>query len=186
MAKRTWLWVGGITALTLVGGLKYRNYRDESELKEQLKLAWAEGIPTNAEQIASLVRKGDPSRNAGPYYTTLVGTISAYVSPRLEIDELLATPNAVTISKAKAFLKSHASDLSIAEAATALPDCWIEADWKQGAAMVRYEGGVMNKLSGCLALRAALAATNGDRTRAIADINRIFRVAEHARSQPSL
>ncbi len=184
MAKRKWIWVGSIALLILVGGTKYRSYLHEGELDEQLRLAWEEGIPTNADQFASLIRKGDPSQNAGPYYTKLVGKLPWPSWPWLELEELMATPNSRTIANAKAQLQARAADFALVEAAVKLPDCWIDVDWKQAAALVISEGAVIRSLGGCLALRAAVAATEGKSKAAIQDIERIFKLAEHARVLP--
>ncbi len=186
MSKRTWMWVGSIAVVTLIGGLKYRAWLHDGELSEQLRLAWAEGIPTNAEQFASLIRKGDPSENAAPLYTSLVGKLSRNSWPIRETDELMATPNQQTLDNAKELLRKRASDLAVAEAAVELQDCWIVADWKQGAGLVSNEGAVMRSLGSCLALRAAVAASEGNSEAALEDIERIFKLAEHARAQPQL
>lgn len=184
MAKRTWIWVGSLVVITTLGGIKIRNNMAEAELKEQLRLAWAEGISTNADQFASLIVKVPPSENAGPYYTSMVGKGTGH--PFQQLNELLATLTATTLASAKAYLRARGSAMGLIDAAVLLPKCSFDRDWSRWESLDEREIVEMRSASGILALRGAISAQNGDWKSAIADVDRMFRVAQHARLSGAL
>ncbi|MEQ1824059.1 MAG: hypothetical protein ABL949_16235 [Fimbriimonadaceae bacterium] len=177
-ARKLWPWVLGLAVVGIAGAIRYNAVRNDAELAEQLRLAWAEGIPTNAEQMATFYPPIDSAKNAAPYYSALFGK----GNPRgyKELSEVLAFPSPKTIAAAEAVLKANSLWLSVGDRAVTFPLCQFYCDWRQGSAMYLPEVRVIERLSDLYELRAASAAARHDPKAAIGDIRRMLIIADHA------
>lgn len=183
--RRITLLVFGTLAVVIGGPaamVAYRNVQIAREYEDELRLARKEGLATNSEEFASLIPTADPSDNAAPHYAKLKGLAGSLSDLRSLEQRLTYQPSTVAIEAAERTISGSQTALDIAEEATKLPKCWFDRDWSLGAAVLMPELSEMRTLARLLALRGAIATYRGDAVAALADIDRIRRIAAHARS----
>jgi len=162
-----------------------RNLSAKRELARQMELARKAGIPTTAAEFAAHVPTAEPAENAAPFYRKLKGVTRL---PQ-DIDWLTAhvayRPTPALLKDAQAVLDARRAALDAVEQAVKLPKCWFDRDWKLGGAVLMPEYADMKAAARLLVLRGTLAAQRGDSATALADIDRILKMAEHQRNEPS-
>jgi hypothetical protein len=153
-------------------------HRIRGEYQEQLRLARAEGIPTSAAEYAAIIRKAVPGENAAPFYRQLKGKVGNSKPVDLETS-LIENPDNKSQQAATVFLAQNRGTYAIIDEAAALPRCWFDRDWSQGAAVLMPEYAYMKAAGRWLGLRGSLAAVEGRQTDALADAARMMKIAEH-------
>lgn len=182
------LWIGVIIALVFGGPIAYvklKAAREEAQFQEQLRLAWSEGLPSTSEQFKSFIKPARPEENAAPLYRKLIKLKRLKNEPNKVCDQFLFERSPAHSLAARNALTDGAPYLTIIEEAVKLPDCWFDRDWAQGFALLFVEFSYMKSGARLLALRAAVKAGNGEHRAALADINRIFKMATHLAEEPS-
>ncbi|MCO5295533.1 MAG: hypothetical protein M9921_01615, partial [Fimbriimonadaceae bacterium] len=190
--RNTWIGMGALAALVVGTPLIVRSIharQEESEYREQLRLARAEGLPTTSAEFAATVRPALPAENAALLYRRLR---KAGVDPsdtiRVDPDEadrnLRFHSNAGTLAEAKQLLASHSETLELVDRAVKLPRCWFERKW-EGPATLFPEYAVVRQAAKLTALRGTVAACEGRAADAIADADRLFAMAGHLREEPT-
>lgn len=168
-------------ALLIVG----RNISAKREFARQLELARKEGLPTTPAEYAAHVPTAGPSENAGPLYRKLKGALQF---PEV-VDYLSAhiayKPTPALVQDAQDIIDARKAPLGTVEQAVKLPKCWFERDWNLGAAVLMPEYADMKAAARLLVLRGTLAVHRGDTAAALADIDRILKMADHQRSEPN-
>lgn len=188
MAKRNRaLWViGGLVALMVASPLILRAYRSAQAAREyakELELARSEGLPTTGEEFAKLMPEVDPVENAAPLYAKLRGLGGSGADFQSLAAKLTYQAAADVVEEAERRIRGHQAELKIAEDATHLPKCRFDRDWSLGAAVLMPEISEMRSLARLLALRGSLFAHRGDVRSALADIERIRKIADHTRME---
>jgi hypothetical protein len=180
-------WVLGISAILLVIPvciLIFKLFESSDDLDEQLRLARADGIPTNAAEFSALIQKAEPSVNAASHYRN-------FASYRIRNDESHALASdlpfdssAANMAKAESHLTKSKKALAIADEAVKLPRCWFDRNWNEGIAVLLPEFSEMRLAAYLLALRGSVAASKGDHTAAIENARKIFVISKHAGEEP--
>ena len=183
MKRKILLWTAGVLILIAVGiWLQYRirTNRDEADLQEQLRLARAEGIPTNAAEFAATIQPAAPSENAAPLYRRLKPLLKPLGDFPAAQTALLLRPSARTLVTARDLVRQAKVPLGIIDEAAGLPRCWFDRDWADGPAVLFPEYADMKSAAKLLALRGSVAAAEGEVTHAIEDAHEIFVISRHA------
>jgi hypothetical protein len=189
MKRRIWV-VLVLTVAVVLGAIliprKLSAARDEAAFQAQLRLARAEGIPTNWREFAATIPTATPSENAAPLYRALKphhkDLLSGNKKDTGTVDvQLIFHPSVTSEADASAVLANNKVALDIIDKAVKRPKCWFDRDWSIGAAAVLMpELADMKGAARLLALRGSLSATHGDVNAAIADAKRVFVIAGHA------
>jgi hypothetical protein len=176
--KRLWWWlILAIAVLTIIpfSFLKLRAWTADRSLQEQMRLALKEGIPTSGREYAAFVPTSRPEENAAAFYRKL-GRFSLTANEGI----MVAAPTfSGDLTAQKQILAKYADKLGLVDKATALPHCWFDRDWSSGAAVLFPEFAPMKQTAKLLGLRGSVAAARGDSKRALADIDRMFKIADH-------
>ncbi|HEY3782662.1 MAG TPA: hypothetical protein VGL56_16380 [Fimbriimonadaceae bacterium] len=184
---KKWALAGGFVVLLLGGScwldISISRNRAEAELKEQLRLARLEGIPTTAAEFAALIKPCRPEDNAAPYYRKLASL------PRNDPDPLLAynltfKSDAASIKAAQKFLDSNRTQLAAIDMAVTKTRCWFNRDWSQGYAVLFSEYAYMKQAAKLLSIRASINVAEGKPDLALADIQRMQTIANHSGEEP--
>ncbi|MBI1756048.1 MAG: hypothetical protein HYR64_02960 [Fimbriimonas ginsengisoli] len=187
MKLRTLAWValGLVLASAVPLAITHRARReaskDEVALQEQLRLARAEGLPTNAAEYAAMIPTAAPSENAASLYRRLSWheTFSDMVQSK-------GAHRSVGFKLSpKALMRKYSNDLETIDKAVSLPRCRFDRDWTRGPAELMPEYHEMDSAAKLIAIRGTFAAVRGDVRAALADAQRIFRIARHAREEPN-
>ena len=177
------IWAVGVLALILSGSWALHVFvvkRDDDAFREQVRLARAEGLPTTAAEFAATIRPAIESENAAPYYRELAPSIRPLRKIR-EIDiALLRHPSPKTVATARGHRNEARPALAIIDRATALPRCWFDRRWSDGAATLMPEYADMRSAAMVLALRGSMAAKNGDSKSALKNAKEILNLSWHA------
>lgn len=179
--KHRWiLGVGLAIVIVPSGWIALNRVRAKAALEEQYRLARSEGIPTTAAEYAATLPPAKPEENAGPIYREMKSLPGARTdAQKLEL-RLFQAPGPATIQAAEAHLKSTQEQLALLDRAVALPRCWFDRKWEDGAAVLMPEFAYMKGGSGLFALRGSVAATCGDHRTAIAEAEKMQKIAIQA------
>lgn len=187
--KRRWLWIlsGLIVAGVAIGVVVTRAHsaEDERALQEQIRLARAEGLPTNWREYAATIKTAAPAENAASLYRQLRGKFAKGDPVQLNA-ELLFQPGGKSRPAAGAFLEKNKEALDLVDKATGLPRCWFDRDWSQASAVLLPEYGYMKGAARIVSVRASFKACQGDPNSALGDVERLFAMARHVREEPSI
>ena len=189
MKRRVWRWVlGSLVVVGVFAGVWFANsrYRDDIALREQLELAWSEGLPTNWQQFASLVPTAEPHENAAPFYAKLAAT--RYRPERgakaADVNQLIErvcfVGDEASLQEAALELERAAAALKLVDEAVQLPKCWFDRDWSEGAALLSPEYADMKFVGRVVLLRGTMAARKGDVAQALQDLDNAKVLASHA------
>ena len=188
--RRWWFWALSIVVLTacLTLAVSIHTARaDEAELKVQLSLARAEGIPTNAAEFEAMIPQAASAENAALLYERLHGKVSWKETVQIAADnDLLFSTTPKNIAAAEALLGSRREALALVDQAVRLPKCRFDRDWSQGYAVRLPEYSEMKKAATLVLLRGSVAAVHGDPNGAIRNCQELFAVANHLRQEPML
>lgn len=185
--RRTLILVGSVATLICLlpyGWIKWNRVSAARQYQEQLALARKEGVPTTPEEFAALMPRVAPEENAAFHYEKLDGgSFEIAQCTNLQF-KLIREPSDELIEQALRFLDSHRTTLEHLDAATALEKCRFERDWNVG--LIRSAGGsTAYHAAPLLKLRGTCRMLKGDTRGAIADADRIGRMAAHFGSEPS-
>lgn len=182
--KRRWLSIlfGLIVAGVAIGLVvtKIHSAGDERAFQEQIRLARAEGLPTNWQEYAATIKPAPSAENAAPLYRQLKGKTRTKDDPTKIDDNLLFHRNDKALASAETFLKQNQAVLEIAEKASRLPRCWFDRDWSEGFAVLMPEFADMKFGAKLLALRGSICADRGDAKGALENVKQMLAVAGHA------
>lgn len=162
-----------------------RNISAKREFARQLELARKEGLPTTPAEYAAHVPTAEPSENAGPLYRKLKGALRFPQDVDFLSAHIAYKPTPALVQDAQDILDARKAPLTTVEQAVKLPKCWFERDWNLGAAVLMPEYADMKAGARLLVLRGTLAVHRGDSAAALADIERILKMADHQRSEPN-
>ncbi|MEZ0327647.1 MAG: hypothetical protein ACAH95_17250 [Fimbriimonas sp.] len=183
-SRKRFLWLAVVLVVVATPFLfiQARNMRAAAELEEQLRLARAEGIPTNSAEYAALIEPARPEENAARYYRQLKGLYKTANGTKQAIDAIRTTGSTKAAAK---ILDEQRSALDVLDKASALPRCWFDRDWSQGAAVLFPEFADMKYGARLLILRGWVRAAQGDAKGAIRDVDRAFAIAKHLGEEPT-
>ncbi len=169
-----------LIVLTVAMAKHRADARADAEFAEQIRLAKSEGLPTSAQELAATIRPASPSENAAPIYRSLKFQ-SMSVDAWRDLDRKLTfEPSAHVRTDAARALSEQSQALALLDRGVALPHCWFDRDWRQGAAVLMPEFATMKAGAKLLALRGSYKAATGDAAGAIAEVNRMFRLGAQA------
>ena len=121
-----------ISISTYLGLAYWREINSGTTLVEQVRLARAEGIPTNATEFAALIQTAEPSENAASHYQNFDSYRVRKGDSSAIATDLIFENTATDLSKAKSFLTASTSALRFVDEAVKLPRCWFDRDWSLG------------------------------------------------------
>ncbi len=161
---------------------------DDATFQSQLRLAWADGLPTNGAQLETTIPTASQSENAAPIYRKMgegrkQDALSSY---RFQSDigkangALLRNPSTTNLEAARKLLQANRSILDLADQATKLPRCWFNRDWSLGMAVLLPEFADMKNAAKLLEVRGSVAASQGDVAGAIKAAREIMVVSRHS------
>ncbi len=153
-------------------------------MKEQLRLAWADGLATNAEELESTIPTAKDEENAAPFYRRMRGAASGFQRTELVDLDLIFNPIPKSVADAEAHLTTNRAVLDLADQAIRLPICWFKRNWRPGAALWFPESMDMRAAARLVALRGSRAAHRGDAVEAIRNANEMFAIARHVEFEP--
>ncbi len=163
---------------------RYFANKDNADFVAQLKLAQADGLPTNAAEFAATIKPAPAAENAASDYRSMRVRDQAeglsYVDPSKAEWNLLNRPSPTTMNAARKILLANQSALSFIDAATKKPRCWFDRDWSLGPAVPEPEFARMTDGARLIALRGAVEFAQGHDGPALANDLEIFQISKHA------
>ncbi len=189
MARRIAIWILAAALLLTAGGFGayfFAARRDRDLFEEQLRLARAEGLPTNAAEFAAQIEPANPEENAAPIYRRMSKRVREARSANPKVLFAERPPTTSELAVATASLARFSDVLQELEAATDLPKCWFDRDWTLGPAVLMPELADMKAGARLLELRGSAAVAEGRVEDALRDAERILRIAAHAGGEPHL
>ena len=183
MKRKTFLWVAGSVVLIVIGvALQYRirASRDELDLQEQLRLARAEGLPTNAVEFMATIEPASPAENAAPLYRHLKPLLRQIGDTQAITNAFLRHPTSTNLFTARRLLTKAKPALDIIDQAAALPRCWFDRNWSEGLATLLPEYADMKAASRLLALRGSIAAADSNEAGALSNGQEILQISKHS------
>ena len=181
--RKPLFWIAVVCCL-IAGGtwVRYRILanQDDADYKAQIRLARAEGLPTNAAEFAATIRPAPPAENAARFYRDLRPLIKPIGNfSDVEI-AFLRDPSQQKLRSAQACLRRGENVLKLVDTATKLPRCWFDRNWSDGPAVLLPELADMKSAAKLLGLRGSIAANEGKESSALANAHQIFVIAKHA------
>lgn len=183
MKRKVGLWVVGIGVLLsgVVVLLCLRvAARDRRDLQEQLRLAKADGLPTDAAEFAATIKPAAPAENAASLYRSLARFRESVDYPRSIQEELFTHPCPTSLAAAIGRIERDKEFLSVVDKAAAKPRCWFDRNWSDGVAVLMPEFADMKKGALEVGLRGSVAAAEGRVKDALADANEMLAISKHA------
>ncbi len=165
--------------------MAWQSARDRAELKSEIALARAEGLATDWRDFVAPIEPALPAENAAPSYRLLKGLSGRSSKVADRHDEIVFRGSKEDIARMESLILASSKDLATIDQATLLPRCWFDRNWSQGAATLFPEYADMRAAAKLVALRGTLSVRQGSQKSAQDDLNRIFRIANHAREEPT-
>jgi hypothetical protein len=185
MKGRVWLWPVGIVAVLAVTVLiaeRIGKKREDDALREQLRLARQEGIPTTAVEFAAQIKPVPPEQNAAQFYREL-GKLKD------DLRKDLADPYPVqdaSLARDKKFVAGAGKLYNLVDQATKRPHCWFDRDWNQGYMTLFPEYAYMKSAARLLMIRGSVEASEGDSQGAAKDVKEVFAIGRHLDEDPTV
>ena len=159
--------------------------RDHDALELELKLARDEGIPTTWAEFAAGITKSPPDENSADFYRDLMRRKLKRPDDKLSA-RLAIRPTRATIAEAAKWVQDHQGDYQILEQATNRRFCWFDRDWSKGVVVLMPELASMKSCSYLLAFRSSLEAVQNQDQKAVEDLHRAMKVADHVGQETTM
>lgn len=180
-----WQWAV-LALVVLVGGpLVYvglNKMREEREFQAALDAARKEGLVITAAEFTATIPTAKPEENAAEFYRAIAWRFHKDDLAK-PVRALLDAPTASAQAEAEALLSKHAEALQLIEQALSRPKCWFDRDWSLGPATSMPELAMMKSSGQLLRVRRALALSRGQHSDAIADAERVVKIASHVQQE---
>lgn len=183
--RRLFLVLGVVVGVLLVCGvasLWLRNYFADQAVKAELAKAKAAGMLTTLEDVKKFIGPApEESQNAAPFYRKMTELKSRVNSEKLrEVRKALVDKtSAQTIAQAKALLDENSELIELAEEAAKRSSSYFDHDWTRGYGLVFPHYGPIKSAAQLFTLRAQLSYKEGKDSDALADFERVRRMAMH-------
>jgi hypothetical protein len=174
--------VVGVLLVCGVASLWLRNYFADQAVKAELAKAKAAGMLTTLEDVKKFIGPApEESQNAAPFYRKMTELKTKVSSEKLrEVRKALVDkPSAQTIAEAKALLVENSELIELAEEAAKRSSSYFDHDWTRGYGLVFPHYSPIKSAAQLFTLRAQLSYREGQDADALADFQRVRRMAVH-------